>query len=292
MTIFYPPHKIFSYNTTRSFVFRDNMSEFQSDAELNKAVADLVIDDAEQQQNLEKKVSKTTTQKLLLNAVKQWEKTILKQYLGEQSDAPGEVICCNMNDLDSDPRNLVLFCGINPGQAPEKNPYTIKQNIKHLNSELPVENRWYWWNTYCRNPGIIMTKLFPERFTYKGETKEEPMTEDIRKQVLYTNSSFFRTVDQKGVTSDHLAISSPLLMQMVNMVKFPIIAFGNVPASQIAKLYSMYQIAEYPSGWSDWKIRFYKNHNNIRMIQVPHFQFMWATKTPEETWDAIRNFFN
>ena len=118
------------------------------------------------------------------------------------------------------------------------------------------------------------------------------MTEDIRKQVLYTNSSFFRTVDQKGVTSDHLAISSPLLMQMVNMVKFPIIAFGIVPASQIAKLYSMYQIAEYPSGWSDWKIYFYKNHNNIRMIQVPHFQFMWATKTPEETWDAIRNFFN
>ncbi len=268
------------------------MSEFDSGTELGKAVAELVIDDAKQQQNLEKKVSKTTTQKLLLNAVKQWEKTILKQYLGDQSDAPGEVICCNMNELDSDPRNLVLFCGINPGQAPEKNPYTIKQNIKHLNSELPVENRWYSWDEYCRGPGIIMTKLFPERFTYKGETKEEQLPEDIRKMVLYTNSSFFRTIDQTGVTSEHLAVSSPLLMQMVNIVKFPIFAFGNEAAEQIAKFYNMYKLAEYPAGWGEWKIRFYKNHNNIRMILVPHFSRWRAHKTPDETWDAMRTFFH
>jgi hypothetical protein len=270
------------------------MSKFDLDTEPEEEVSDLVIGDEEIVQNLakslEKNVSKKTTQKLLLTAIKEWDKTTFKHFLGTKSDEPGEIICSNIKVLDSDPTKLVIFCGINPGKD---HSYSIRQNISHhVDGNLPINRSWISWDEYCRGPGIVVTKLFPKRFTYKGETKEEHLPEDIQKMVLYTNSSFFRTVDQEGVTPEHLAVSSPLLMQMVNMVKFPIIAFGKVPGGQIAKLYNMYQIAEYPSGWSNWKIRFYENDNNMKMIQVPHFKYIWALKAPEETWDAMRTFFH
>ena len=92
---------------------------------------------------------------------------------------PGEVICTNLQKIHPSMDKLHLFLGLNPGKAHE---YTIEANIRDHENGLTEDRCWYGWGTHNIPKGIksMMKSIYPSMDN-----------EEIKKSILYSNTSFF-----------------------------------------------------------------------------------------------------
>jgi hypothetical protein len=223
----------------------------------------------------------------VLAAVNEWLQGPYEEYIqtnGLVEETSGEVICSNVSELHSDPNNIIIFMGINPGQD---HGYTIEQNVMELNDVLPENRRWYGWqNHYTAQIYHILLSIYPDRFVNDDN-------ETIHRTVLYTNCSYFRTPRENGVVPVHMDVAASLVRNLINLVETPIFAFGKKSYRSVAQMLEMERVATTPSGWGRWQLFLYKNNStNRKMVGMPHLAFPWATAqgVPENLWDIIRNF--
>ena len=194
---------------------------------------------------------------------------------------PGEVICTNLQEIYPTMNQLILFLGLNPGKA---HGYTIEQNISDHKNGLTEDRCWYGWGTHNIPKGIkaIMASLYPSKDI-----------EEIKKSILYSNTSFFRTRHQDKIKKKDFDISYPLVKKLINKNKKPFFVFGTMAYKNISKRMRMSVVSSHSVGWGKWKVKLYKNNKtNEKMIGLPHLSYDWATRkeVPDEVWTEIRKF--